>query len=193
MTQKYSLWASFFMDKTTKKVSPNRVKKQELVAELSTKVAKSKAMVFTNYTGLTHKQLETFKREIKKADAEFVVAKNTLLKRTLTDANLETGDAKNFDLPTGAMFLYGDVVTPLKALAQMVKDFEKPQIKFGLLEGRLMTDKEVLKLSTLPSREQLLAQLMGMMKSPVQGLHRALSWNLQKFVMTLSAVQKQKA
>lgn len=175
------------------KVSANRIKKQELVAELSEKVAKSKAMVFTNYTGLTHKQLETFKREIKKADAEFLVAKNTLLKRTLSDANFETGDAKNFDLPTGAMFLYGDVVEPLKALAKMVKDLEKPQIKFGLLEGRLMTDKEVMKLSALPSREVLLAQLAGMMKSPIQGLHRSFSWNLQKFVMTLSAIEKQKA
>ena len=180
------------MDKTTKKVSQNRVKKQELVAEISAKVAKSKAMVFTNYTGLTHKQLEEFKKEIKKADAEFAVAKNTLLKRALTDAHLETGDAKNFDLPTGAMFLYGDVVEPLKALAKMVKDFEKPQIKFGLLEGKLMTDKEVLKLSTLPSRDQLLAQLMGMMNAPLQGLHRALSWNLQKFVMTLAAIEKKK-
>ncbi|MDE2025057.1 MAG: 50S ribosomal protein L10 [Patescibacteria group bacterium] len=180
------------MDKITQKVSKNRVKKQEAVAEISAKVAKSKAMVFTNYTGLTHKQLEAFKREIKKANAEFAVTKNTLLKRALTDANLETGDTKNFDLPTGAMFLYGDVVMPLKALAQMVKDLEKPQIKFGLLEGKLMTDKEVLKLSTLPSREVLIGQLMGMMNAPLQGLHRALSWNLQKFVMTLAAIEKKK-
>lgn len=180
------------MNNNTQKVSANRVKKQQLVAEISEKVSKSKAMVFTNYTGLTHKQLEEFKREIKKSNAEFAVAKNTLLKRALTDANLETGDPKNFDLPTGAMFLYGDVVEPLKALAKMVKDFEKPQIKFGLLEGRLMSDKEVLKLSTLPSREVLLAQLAGMMMSPIQGLHRSLSWNLQKFVMTLAAIEKKK-
>jgi len=181
------------MKNDTPKVSQNRVRKQGLVAEISEKVNKSKAMVFTNYTGLTHKQLETFKKEIKKSDAEFAVAKNTLIKRALTDAHLETGDAKHFDLPTGTMFLYGDIVEPLKALAKMVKDFEKPQIKFGLLDGKIMSDKEVLKLSTLPSRNVLLAQLAGMMKSPIQGLHRSLNWNLQKFVMTLSAIQKQKA
>lgn len=176
-----------------KKVSTNRVRKQGLVAEISEKVAKSKAMVFTNYTGLTHKQLETLKKEIKKADAEFAVAKNTLLKRALTDAKLETGDSKNFDLPTGTMFLYGDIVTPLKALAKMVKDFEKPQIKFGIMEGKLLTSADVMKLSTLPSREVLLTQLVGMLMSPVQGLHRALNWNLQKFVMTLSAIQQKKS
>jgi large subunit ribosomal protein L10 len=181
------------MDKTAPKISQNRVKKETLIAEVAGKIAKSKAMVFTNYTGLTHKQLETFKREIKKSDAEFAVLKNTLLKIALTNAKLETGDAKNFDLPTGAMFLYGDVVTPLKSLAKMVKDLEKPQIKFGILDGKLVSSSDVIKISALPSREVLLAQLAGMMKSPIQGLHRSLSWNLQKFVMTLSAIQKQKS
>lgn len=181
------------MKPTEPKTSKNRLKKQEVIGEIAQKIEKSKAMVFTNYTGLTHKQLETFKREIKKADAEFAVTKNRLLKKALVDAKLETGDEKNFDMPTGAMFLYGDVVTPLKSLAQMVKDFEKPQIKFGLMDGKLLTGKDVIKLSTLPSKEVLLAQLLGMMKSPIQGLHRSLNWNLQKFVMTLSAIQKQKA
>ncbi len=180
------------MNKDNTKNSANRQKKTVVVAEISEKVNKAKAMVFTNYTGLTHKQLEQFKREIKKSNAEYAVAKNTLLKRALMDAKLETGEDKNFDLPTGTLFLYGDIVSPLKALAKMVKDFEKPQIKFGLLDGKIMTAQEVMKLSTLPSREVLLAQLAGMMKSPIQGLHRALSWNLQKFVMTLNAVAEKK-
>jgi large subunit ribosomal protein L10 len=182
------------MDNSTRtpKNSANRQRKAGLIAELSEKVGRAKAMVFTNYTGLTHKQLEQFKKDIKKGEAEFAVTKNTLLKRSLTDAKLETGEDKNFDQPTGTMFLYGDIVAPLKVLAKMMKDFEKPSIKFGLLEGKLMTGEEVVKLSTLPSRETLLTQLVGMMMSPVQGLHRSLNWNLQKFVMTLNAVADKK-
>ena len=174
-------------------MSANREKKSLLIAEMNDKVAKAKAMVFTNYTGLTHKQLEGFKKEIRKSDAEFAVTKNTLLKRSLVENNLETGEDANFDKPTGALFLYGDIVNPLKSLAKMMKDLEKPQIKFGVLDGKIMTASQVMKLSSLPSKEVLLGQLVGMMNAPIQGLHRALSWNLQKFVMTLKAVEAKKA
>ena len=172
--------------------SSNRQKKEVIVAEVSEKVQKAKAMVFTNFQGMTHKQLEEFKREIKKSDAEFAATKNTLLKRALGDGAI-AGNEDKFQQPTGTLYMYGDVVAPLKVLAKLIKDTEKPTIKFGLLEGKAITDKEVLKLSTLPNRETLIAQMLGMMNAPVQGLHRALSWNLQKFVMTLSAIEKQKA
>lgn len=177
------------MDKTVK-VNKNKEKKVAIVAEVKEKVDKAKAMVFTDYTGLTHKQLEDLKKELRKSDAEYVVAKNTLVKIALGDK--VSGQEDKFIKPTGTMFLYGDVVAPLKALAKMVKEMEKPAIKFGLLDGKVMTDKEVIKLSSLPSREVLLAQLAGMLKSPISGLHRALNWNLQKLVMTLAAVEKQK-
>ena len=178
------------MDTQTQKVSKNRQKKEGIVAEISDKVTKSKAMVFTNYAGLTHQQLEAFKREIRKADAEFAVAKNTLLKRALGDKI--AGEEDKFQQSTGTIFMYGDIVEPLKALAKMMKDFEKPEVKFGLLDGKVITDRDVAKLATLPSREVLIAQMLGMMNAPIQGFHRALSWNLQKFVMTLSAVAKKK-
>ncbi len=180
------------MNKDNTKLGPNRQKKIAVVAEINDKVAKAKAIVMTNYTGLTHKQLEEFKREIKKSEAEFAVTKNTLLKRSLVENKLETGEDKNFDQPTGTMFLYGDIVAPLKALAKMIKTLEKPQVKFGILDGKILSDKEVLKLATLPSKEVLLGQLVGMLNSPIQGLHRALNWNLQKFVMTLGAIEKKK-
>lgn len=178
------------MNKDNTAVSQNRQKKEAIVAEISEKVGKAKAMVFTNYAGLTHQQLEGFKREIRKSDAEFSVAKNTLLKRALGD-QIE-GQEDKFQQSTGTLFMYGDVVIPLKALAKMMKDFEKPEVKFGLLDGKVITDKDVAKLATLPSREVLIAQMLGMMNAPIQGLHRALSWNLQKFVMTLDAVAKKK-
>ncbi len=189
------------MNKNNASESQNRKKKEAIVAEVAEKVGKAKAMVFTNFSGLTHKQLEEFKKEIKKLDADFAATKNTLLKRALEQTqneklktqNLEETFKEHFHQPTGTLFMYGDVVAPLKTLAKMIKDFEKPTVKFGLLEGKAMTDKEVLKLSTLPSREVLLTQLVVMMKSPIQGLHRSLHWNLQKFVMTLDAVAKSKS
>jgi len=178
---------------TDTKLSPNKLKKQKIVAEIAEKAAKAKAIVFTNYQGLTHHQLEGFKKEIKKADAQFEVTKNTLLKLALQqkDKGSMIND-KEFEGQTGTLFLHGDIVAPLKALAKMIKDLQKPEIKFGLLEGKLLSADEVKKLATLPSREQLITQLVGLMKSPIFGLHRSLNWNIQRLVLTLNAIEKLK-
>ncbi len=174
-------------------VSHNRQKKEVIVAEVTAKVQKAKGMVFTNYEGLTHQQLETIKKGVKKVDGEYVAAKNTLFLRSLAENNLSDVAKKHFEKPTAALFMYGDVVEPLKFLSKSIKDLKLPVIKFGLLDGRELTDKEVTKLATLPSKDVLRAQLLGQMMSPIQGLHRALSWNMQKFVMTLSAIASKKA
>jgi len=172
------------------KLSSNRQKKIAIIAEVAEKVEKAHAMVFTDFSGLTHKQLENFKKEIRKSDAQFAATKNTLLKRALGDKI--SGQEDKFQHPTGTLFMYGDIVEPLKLLAKMIKDFEKPTIKFGLLDGKVVSDSEVKKLATLPSREVLIGQLLGMLNSPIQGLHRALSWNMVKFVMTIKVIENSK-
>lgn len=175
------------------KVSGNRQKKEAIVSEVTARVQKANGMVFTNYEGLTHQQLETIKKATKKIDAEYIAAKNTLFLRSLAESNL-TQDAKNhFQKPTATLFMYGDVVEPLKVLSKTIKDLKLPVIKFGIIDGKEVTDKEVLKLATLPSKDVLRAQLLGQMMSPIQGLHRALSWNMQQFVMTLNAIASKKA
>jgi large subunit ribosomal protein L10 len=175
-----------------KPVSKNREKKQVVVEELALRVGKAKGLVFTNYQGLTHKQIETLKKAIKPFEADFSITKNTLLKLALKKENLKTPDDKSLDGPTGTLFLYADIIEPLKRLAKSIKDFSLPTIKFGILDGQALTAEQVLRLSSLPSREVLLAQLVGQMKSPISSLHRALNWNLQKFVLTLNAIASSK-
>ncbi len=181
------------MNKDNTSTSKNRQKKEVIVAEVNDKVSRAKGMVFTNYQGLTHQQLETMKRELKKLEAEYIVIKNTLMLRTLADKNLSDSEKEKFQQATGTLFMYNDLIGPLKQLAKMVKDFNMPSIKFGLIEGSVVDDKGVLRLATLPPIDVLRAQLLGQMLSPVQGLHRSLNWNLQKFVMTLDAVAKKKS
>ena len=174
------------------KMTQNKQKKAVIIAEISEKVEKSKAMVFTNYQGLTHQQIEGFKKGLKKLDAEYAITKNRLLKRALEERN-HSVDEHSLEQPTATLFLYGDPIGPLKILAKMVKDTQKPEIKFGIMEGQMLDDKAVVRLSTLPPKEVLLAQLMGMMQSPLTGLHRALSWNIMKLAMTLKAIEQNKA
>src|SRR5258707_15660967 len=101
------------------KMSANRQKKGVVIAELSEKVSKANSLVFTNYKGLTHLQIEGFKKNLKKLDAEYAITKNRLLKRALNENNYSV-DENQLDQPTATLFLYGEPVAPLKALAKMI-------------------------------------------------------------------------
>jgi large subunit ribosomal protein L10 len=184
------------MSEDNVKVNTNRQKKEAIVEELVEKASRAKGLVFTNYEGLTHKQLEGFKKAIKPLESDYVVAKNTLLKLALEKSNVKIQNSNLDDVfqnPTGTMFLYGDIVEPLKKLAKIIKEFNLPTVKFGILDNQALTSEQVLKLATLPSRDALIAQFVGGMKAPLYGLHRALNLNLQKLVLTLKSIEKTKS
>ena len=176
------------------KISKNRQKKEQLVAEVVEKLHRAKALVFANYQGLTHRQLEDLKKKIKPMDAEISVTKNTLLKRALN----QTGDLKaienekSLEQPTATIFIYNDLVTPLKELAKVIKELSLPSIKFGILDKKMISAEQVLKLSSLPPKEVLIAQLLGNMKSPISGFVFVLNSNIQKLAITLKAIEAKK-
>lgn len=174
-----------------KKVSPNRLKKQQIVAKLSDKLAKSKGLVFANYQGLTHKQLEALKKAVKPLEADLVITKNTLLLRSLQTSNFKL-PTSNFEGPTATLFLYADPIEPLRQLAKTIRELNLPSIKFGIVENQVLTTEQVLRLASLPPRDILIAQFIGMMKLPIYKLHRALSWNIQRLVLTLKDIEKKK-
>jgi large subunit ribosomal protein L10 len=180
-------------NQTTNKLSKNRIKKEGIVSELSQKVDKAKSIVFTNYQGLTHQQLERIKKTARKFEAEYVTTKNTLLQRTLEDKKIKLENNENLKEPTATLFIYNDIVAPIKALAAIIKELKLPKIKFGIFEGKIITEKEVNKIATLPPLPVLQAQLLGQMKAPISGLHRALNWNIQKLVLTLDAIKAKKS
>lgn len=181
---------------TNTKITAGRQKKIEIVAKLNEKISTAKAIVFTNYQGLTHKQLEGLKKTIKPMQADYVVAKNSLVLRALGENKIKVdppaGGKKQFEGPTGTLLIYDEAVGPLKALAKIIKELGIPSVKFGILDNKTFTGEQILKISSLPSREVLLTQVAIGLKSPIFGLHRALNWNLQKLVMTLNAIANSK-
>src|SRR3989344_6575260 len=161
-----------------------RARKEQIVAELVQKLDNSSGLVFADYKGLTHKQLESLKKELKKLDASMVIAKNSLLKLSLGKSQkyADYKDNEGLNLPTATLFIHGDMVEPLKKVQKAIKDFGLPKIKFGILEGNLTDEAGVLQIASLPNRETLLAQLVGTLNSPIQGLAVTLNASLQKFV-----------
>ena len=181
-----------FMNNEEKKISQNKQKKIDLVNEYVAKVEKSKGLVFADYQGLTHQQLERLKKAVRKIDGEFIITKNTLILRALSSKELSDTDKEHFNKPTATLFMYGDIIEPLKELAKVIKELNLPSIKFGIIENKSVAAGDVIKLSTLPPMDTLRAQLLGQMMSPIQGLHRALNWNIQQLVMTLNAIKDKK-
>jgi large subunit ribosomal protein L10 len=171
-----------------------RGRKELIVAELTEKIDASNGLVFTDYKGITHKQLEDLKRELKKLDATIVIAKNSLMRISLGKSQkyADFKDNEGLDLPTATLFIRGDMVEPLKKLQKASKESGLPKIKFGILEGQLTDEAGVLKIASLPSRDTLIAQFVGTLNSPIQGLVVTLNGTIQKFVMTLDAITKNK-
>ena len=171
--------------------SHGTAKKIETVTVLTQKVARAKAMVVADYRGLKHKQLEGVRNTLKKLDAELVVAKNRLLLRALGDKkeSLQTFLSDT----TATLFAYADEVAPLKELLKFFKSTGFGKAKGGLLGTTALTEADVTKLATLPSRDMLLNNLARQLNAPIQGIHYALQWNLNKLVWGLEAVKNTKS
>ncbi|MFH0750130.1 MAG: 50S ribosomal protein L10 [Candidatus Gottesmanbacteria bacterium] len=170
-------------------------KKIDTVQELTDKIAKAKSLIFADYVGLKHKQLEDLRRKMRLVDAEFVVTKNKLMERALRQAqgklsfeNLRSA----FSNATATVFSYKDEVSGLKELLKFFKATNVGKTKAGMLGDVVLSDNEVIKLSKIPGREVLLGQLAGQLKAPIANLHHALSWNINKLVWALNSVKAKK-
>ena len=173
-------------------------RKIDAVTDLTAKLAKAKSIVLADYRGLKHKQMEELRKVLKKSEGELTVGKNRLFLKAFTLSKAEGLGAKAETIKnalndtTAALFAYADEVAPLKELLKYFKTAGAGKTKAGLLGTQVLSDAEMTRLAALPSREVLLGRLVGQLNAPIQGLHNALNWNINKFVWALSAVKEKK-
>ena len=165
-------------------------KKIDTVTSLTEKLGKAKVAVLTDYRGLKHKQLEELRKVLKKDQGELIVAKNRLIKRALGDkaAGVETSLSES----TAVLFAYADEVAPLRSLLKFFKTAGLGKTKAGLMGDAVMTEPELVRLASLPTRDVLLATLVRQLNAPIQGLHHALQWNMSRLVWALDGVRTKK-
>src|ERR671928_1184931 len=141
-----------------------RTEKEQLVAELSQKIKNAKALYYTDFSGLNVKRMTELRRRFRKAGVEYVVIKNTLALRAVNESGL-TGERLRG--PTGVV-IAKDPVAAAKLLQDFAKENDqKPAVKGGMLEGKAIAVAQVKQLASMPSREQMLAQLGGGLQSPL--------------------------
>src|ERR671930_1159124 len=134
----------------------NRTEKEQLVAELKDNIKDAPALYYTDFTGLNVKRMTDLRRRLRKANVEYVVIKNTLALRAVNEAGLVATRLKG---QTG-LVVAKDAVAAAKVLADFAKENDqRPAVKGGLLEGKAVDVDQVKKLATMPSRDQMLAEL----------------------------------
>ena len=169
----------------------NKLQKSKIVQDLAEKFKRQKIAIFSDFRGVSVAKSQALRRLLKKENAEYKVAKKTLFDRALveTGAGVTTKDMKG---EIGVAFGYGDQVAPAKILSKFAKEIETFKILGGLLDGKLLSDKQVLALARLPSREVLLAQIVGAMAAPLRGLASVLQGNIRNLAFVLNQVKERK-
>jgi large subunit ribosomal protein L10 len=170
---------------------PQMLQKEQAVEELRKKMDDAVITILTDYRGLNVAEDTELRAKLREAGVSYAVAKNTLIK--LAAHGLEIDDLDQFlEGPTAVAFS-SDPVGVSKVLIEFAKTHKKLEIKSGLLEKKLVNAEEITNLAKLPSREVLLAQLLGAVQSPMYGFAGSLAGILRKFVYALDQVREQKA
>lgn len=170
---------------------PNK-KNVESVADLEKKLKDSPNLILTGYQGLKTPELNSLREKIKPLSGEYSIVKNTLTKIALKNIGLEEF-SKHFTGPTALAFQKGDPVSLAKAVIEFAKTNEKFKIIAGYLDGKLLTDKEVKVLASLPSREVLLTKIAVMLNQPMQRVASVLNAPILKLAQLVKAVEQKKA
>jgi large subunit ribosomal protein L10 len=170
-----------------------KISKRDDLAKLEAKIRDSKAVVFATYNALGVKETEGLRNQLRAENGEMIVAKKTLLNLALRATEIEGADAKSFDGQVVVLFSKTDEVLAAKLLKEF-KKANKDKVEFagGILEGKFIDKAGVIALADLPSKQQLLAQLVGTINAPVSGFVNVLAGNLRGLVNVMNAIKDSK-
>ena len=169
-----------------------KAQKQEVVTALATRLRRSRTVYVADFTGLDVAKITQLRRRLRQTGTEFVVVKNTLARRALADAQVQ-GLEDYLAGPTGLVLGGADPVTAAKVLADFAKEFEKPAVRVGLVDGKAVTPDQVKRLASLPTKHELLAQLGGALQAPMAGFVGVLNGLLMNMAGALEALRNKRA
>ena len=165
--------------------------KLDFVEMMKEKLSRSQSMVVVDYCGLTVAQMTALRDKLRAEGVEFKVVKNRLAKLALKECGFDTMD-EFLKGPKAIAFGIKDPVSPAKVLVAAAKEYEKLQIIGGQMDGALLGKEQIIELSKMPSREELLARLLGSLQSPTQKFAYALNQCVSKIAYAFNAVAETK-
>ena len=165
----------------------------KLVEALAEKLEKAKSIVFADFKGLKANDANNLRAKLSDNQAEVEIAKNTLIKIAMKKKGIDLANVeKNFEGQTVTILSYGDPIAALKSLFDFIKSVSLPKVKLGFFDGRFLASSDVEKLSKLPSRLELISQVLSGFNSPITGFVNVLSGTKRNFVYVLNAIKEKK-
>jgi len=169
---------------------PN-LKNQQEVKNLTEKFKSMKGLILTEYHGLSVDEISELRSKLRPTKSEYAVVKNTLSEIALKAVGIDSGNY--FVGPTALVIETEDIVSPAKVVMDFAKDHAKLKVKAGFIEGKFVDASVIIKLSSLPSREVLIAKMLGSMNAPITGFVNVLAANIRGLVNVLDAAAKKQA
>ncbi|MGE0633681.1 MAG: 50S ribosomal protein L10 [Pseudobdellovibrionaceae bacterium] len=165
-----------------------RADKVQEIKEITEKFSKAKAAFLIDFKGMKVEQVTSLRKKLFPLDSEMRVVRNTLAKRALKDfPEMETALAKSFKGTNAIVYAYGDISAAAKTIADFAKDVEVLQLKTGAMDGKALSADGIKYLATLPPKEVLRAQLLGLFQAPAGKFVRTLAAVPSGFVRVLAA------
>ncbi|GEK59710.1 50S ribosomal protein L10 [Marinococcus halophilus] len=155
--------------------------KQAVVDEIAAKLKDSVSTVLVDYRGLDVSEITELRAQLREADVDFKVYKNTMARRAAEDVNLKDELNEYLVGPTAIATSAEDAVAPAKVLYNFAKDHEALEIKTGVIEGSVVSQEQIKELASLPSHDGLVAMLLSVMQAPIRN-----------FALATKAVAEQK-
>ncbi len=148
--------------------------KKGLVEELKAKLDGAQAGVLVDYRGITVEEDTALRKAMREAEIDYTVVKNTLLNFAIKGTDIESISAF-LEGPSALAVSKSDPVAPARVIGEFIDKHDKLTIKTGFMDGRVIDVDEIVKISKLPSREEMLAKAFGSMKAPISNLARVIN------------------
>lgn len=165
--------------------------KTENIEEIKAKIEKAQSVVLVDYRGLNVEQLTELRSKYREAGVDYKVYKNTMMRFAFKDSGLEEFN-QYLKGPSAIAFGYDDPVNAAKITSEFVKDNDKLEIKAGIVDGKVIDMAGVNNLAKLPSKEVLIAQVLGGFNSPIQGFTNVLQGTIRSLATVLNAIAEEK-
>jgi len=163
--------------------------KEKIIEELIDKIKRQNILIFTDFKKLKVGEIRDLRKRLKEANAEYKAAKKTLIKLAFIKSKKDV-DTSKFESSLAIAFGYDDPLGLAKAVSKFSKEHGNLKILGGLMEDRFLLAEEIKELAKIPSRNELLAKLLGTIQSPIRGFINALQGNIRNLLNILSAIKK---
>lgn len=168
-------------------MSANFELKKQLVEEIKEKFSKAKTIAFVDYRGLTVAQDTKLRKTFRGAGCDYKVYKNRLMLKALQELGIACNPT-DLEGTTAVAIGYQDEVAPAKIIADTIKETQKMSVKFGILNGTVVDAHSIEELAKLPSKEELIAKLLGTLNNTAASLCRVLSAPARGLAVALNAI-----